>query len=206
MGILSFNEQSLVGELTRLPLPFRVVFAAASAERLLPAYISFSRQTGRGDPTALTAILERLWLDAQGDRMDTRQVQENVDLSMSLIPQEDAISWVSEQAWAEDAAAAVAYALRCRLNGQAQEAAWAARRAYEALDHFVIAREGIDTSKAGAEAQVLSHPLVQAELLRQQRDLGELLAADQQDLLRVAQRTHQRAKAESETVFKAKPH
>lgn len=206
MGILGFNEQSLVGELERLPSPFRVVFAAASAERLLPAYISFSRQTGRADPTALATILERLWLDAQGNRMDTRQVQEDVDLTMSLIPQEDTISWVSEQALAEDAAAAVAYALRCRLNGQAQEAVWAARRAYEALDHFVIAREGIDTSKAGAEAQVLSHPLVQAELLRQQRDLGELLAADQQDLVRVALRAHQRAKAESETVFRARPH
>jgi uncharacterized protein YjaG (DUF416 family) len=183
-----------------------VVFAAACAERLLPAYISFSHRTGRGDPTTLTAILERLWLDAQGDRMDTRQVQENVDLSMGLIAQEYTVSWISEQAWAEDAAAAVVYALRCRLNGQAQEAAWAARRAYEALDHFVIAREGIDTSKAGAEAQVLSHPVVQAELLRQQRDLGELLAADQQDLVRVAQRAHQRAKVESETVFKPKVH
>jgi len=153
----------------------------------------------------LSAILERLWLDVQGDRMDTRQVQENVDLLMDLIPQEDAGSWVPEQAWAEDAAAAVAYALRCRQNGQAQEAAWAARRAYEALDHFVIAKEGIDTNKAGAAQLVLAHPLVQAELLRQQRDLRELLAENQEDLLQVAQRMRQRAKVESEVIFQPKP-
>lgn len=205
MEIIVFNEQSLVTDLGRLPSPFRVVFAAACAERFLPAYVSFSGRTGRGDATMLSAILERLWLDVQGDRMDTRQVQENVDLLMDLIPQEDAGSWVPEQAWAEDAAAAVAYALRCRQNGQAQEAAWAARRAYEALDHFVIAKEGIDTNKAGAAQLVLAHPLVQAELLRQQRDLRELLAENQEDLLQVAQRMRQRAKVESEVIFQPKP-
>ena len=206
MGTLHLNEQSLVTELERLPSPFRVVFAAASAERLLPAYVAFSRQTGRGDAPTLTAVLERLWLDAQGNRMDARQVQENLDVSMSLIPQEDSGPWVPGQAWAEDAAAAVAYALRCRQNGQSQEAAWAARRAYEALDHFVIGREGIDTNRAGAEEQVLSHPLVQAELLRQRRDLRELLAANQQDVVRVAQQMRQRAQAESATVFEPKAH
>jgi uncharacterized protein YjaG (DUF416 family) len=206
MGILRFNEQSLIKGLEQLPLPFRVTFAAASAERLVPAYTSFSRQTGRGDATALAAVLERLWLDLQGKRMDARQVQENIDVSMSLIPQEDSGPWVPEQAWAEDAAAAVAYALRCRQNGQSQEAAWAARRAYEALDHFVVNQEGIDTNRVGAEEEVLSHPLVQAELSRQGRDLSELLAANQQDEVRVAQQMCQRAQAEAETVFQSKTH
>lgn len=206
MGILRFSEQLLVKELERLPSPFRVVFAAASAERLVPAYTSFSRRTGRGDATTLAAVLERLWQDVQGNRMDARQVQENVVMSLSLIPQEDSGPWVSEQAWAEDAAAAVAYALRCRQNGQSQEAAWAARRAYEALDHFAIDQVGIDMNRAEAEEQVLSHPLVQAELLRQRRDLDELLAANQQDVIRVAQRMRERAQAESAIVFKPKTH
>lgn len=201
MAHLRFNEQALVKELDRLPSPLRVVFAAASAERLLPAYTRFSRRTGRGDATALTAILERLWQDIQGSRMDAQQVQENVDVSMSLIPQEDSGPWAPDQAWAEDAAAAVTYALRCRQSGQSQEAAWAARRAYEALDHFVISQEGIEATKAGAEEQVLAHPLVQAELLRQRHDLDELLAADDQDVVRVAKRMHMKAQAESEAVF-----
>jgi uncharacterized protein YjaG (DUF416 family) len=206
MEIIRFNEQPLVKELERLPAPLRAVFAAACAERLLPAYTSFSRRTGRGDAATLTAILERLWLDVQGNGMDARQVQENIDVSTSLLPQEDSDSWVPEQAWAEDAAAAVAYALRCRQNGQSQEAAWAARRAYEALDNFVIGKEGIDPSRARAEEQVLSHPLVQAELSRQHRDLGELLGANQVDMAHVVRRIHQRAKAESETIFEPKAH
>ena len=50
MRILRFNEESLKKELDRIAVPLRVVFAAAAAERLLPAYVSFSRKTGRGNP------------------------------------------------------------------------------------------------------------------------------------------------------------
>jgi hypothetical protein len=53
---------------------------------------------------------------------------------------------------------------------------------HEALDHYVVAQEGIDTNQDDAEARVLSHPLIQAELLRQQRDLTEL-SADQQTVV-----------------------
>ena len=93
---------------------------------------------------------------------------------MKLIPQEEEGPWIPEQADAEDAGAAVAYALRCRQNGRGQEAAWSARRAYEALDRYVINREDIDVNVPGAETQVLAHPLVQAELTRQLRDLQDL--------------------------------
>ena len=61
----------------------------------------------------------------------------------------------------------------------------AAQRAYEALDHFVIAKTGIDTSRPGANDEVLSSPLVQAELSRQRRDIDELLARDREDIARL---------------------
>jgi hypothetical protein len=57
-------------------------------------------------------------------------------------------------------------------SGVPYEAAWAARRVYEAADHYVMYRLGV-----GNEHQVLSHPIVQGELSRQQRDLCELLVA-----------------------------
>ena len=201
MGILSFNEESLTTELDRIAVPLRVVFAAAIAERLLPAYVSFSHKTGRGNPNILTEILERLWRDIQGTQMDPEELQQNIDLSMKLIPQEDDIPWILDQAWAEDAVAAVTYALRSRQNGKSQESAWVARRAYEALDHFVIAHEDIDPSIVGAEERVLSNPLIQDELMRQQRDLRELDAVDLQDESTLAQKIRQRAKAESIGVF-----
>jgi hypothetical protein len=120
-----------------------------------------------------------------------------------LIPQEDDSPWVMEQASAEDAGAAVAYAMRCRQSGQAQDAAWSARRAYEALDHYVINRENIDTNKPGAEERVLGHPVVQAELARQRRDLDEVLDLSDVDVRRIAARIRDRAVAEGAVFFGA---
>jgi hypothetical protein len=97
----------------------------------------------------------------------------------------------------------VAYALRCRQNGQSQEAAWAARRAYEALDHFVINREKIDVNKPGAEARVLGHAAVQTELARQRRDLDELLGGDAKAVQQAAARLRDRAQKESALFFGA---
>jgi len=82
--------------------------------------------------------------------------------------------WSEYQTTAQDAASALAYALRCRRNGEADESAWAARRAYETIDNYVINHEGIDTNEPGTEMLVLSHPLIQAELTRQNRDVEEL--------------------------------
>jgi uncharacterized protein YjaG (DUF416 family) len=201
METLHFNEQCLVSKLDRLPPTLRVLFAASTAERLSPAYLSYSRLTGRGDPSALSGALERLWHDIEGQRMDSAQVQKNLEMLMVLIPREGDGSWIPEQAWAEDAVAAVAYALRCRENGQSIESAWAAQRAYEALDHFVISKTGIDIASPEANEEVLLSPLVQAELLRQRRDLDELMAAGDEALVSIARRMRRRALAESKIVF-----
>jgi uncharacterized protein YjaG (DUF416 family) len=199
MEILRFNEQALMRDLERLPPPFRTAFAATVAERLLPAYEHFARRTGRGDSAKLVAILQRLWLDLEGNGTSAER-NDDIAVCMNLIPQEDSGAWIAEQAYAEDAAAALAYALRSRKTGAAQEAAWAGRRAYEALDHFIIAQEDIDTNEEGAELRVLSHPLVQAELSRQRRDVSELMNKD--NLVEVVDRLRKSAKAEAETVFK----
>ena len=83
METLHFSEQWLINKLDRLPPPLRVLFAATAAERLLPGYLSYSRLTGRGDPTALSAALDRLWRDIEGQRMDSEQVQEGLELGES---------------------------------------------------------------------------------------------------------------------------
>jgi len=198
---LTFNEAQLAAEAAKLSPQLRVVFAAACAERLLPAYERFSRQTGRGDLPKLRGILNRLWDDVAGSPMTAAEIQSNIDAALQLTPAEDDGPWVPEQAAAEDAGAATAYALRCRQSGKGQEAAWAARRAYEALDHFVIAQEKLDVNAPGAEARVLKHPLVQAELQRQKRDLSELLVADKNTAKPSAAQFRARAATEARGVF-----
>jgi uncharacterized protein YjaG (DUF416 family) len=206
---LKFNETQLVRHVERLSPRLRVAFAAASAERLLPAYVHFAQQTGRADAAVLAELLDRLWQDLQGDRMSAQEVQDRLNRCMALIPDEDEDEDQSSEeyvaameAQADHAASALAYAYRCRQNEAAQEAAWAARRAYEAVDHWVINRDDIDISKRGAEQRVLSHPLVQAELARQRRDLEELLAIrDEGAVANALAQLRSRAQAEASSVF-----
>ena len=202
MTILRFDEEELIEGLARLSAPQRTIFAAASAERLFPAYEVFVHRTGRGSADELAAILDRLWLNIEGSQTDSTQEQADIDTCMRLFPEEEDTSrWVPEQTYAEDAVASLAYALRCRRTEQAQEAAWAARRAFEAVDEFVIATEGMDPAEDRTGEQILSHPLVQAELSRQRRDLCEL-DAGQSDLLLVATEMRRRSKIEGKAVFR----
>jgi hypothetical protein len=85
---------------------------------------------------------------------------------------EDHEPWIDEQPYADDACSAIAYALRALDTGEPQEAAWAGRMGYEAADHHVMRRLGVE-----GEPQVLAHPIVQAELARQRRDVDALLGA-----------------------------
>ena len=133
----------------------------------------------------MSTILQDSWEDVQ-DAVppDSQKLLSRIGLAMSLIPSErDSKPWIPQQAWAEDAGAAIVYALRCLLTGQSQEGAWAARSAYTALDHFVRSQQDKNASQAGAEEQVLSHPLIQAELLRQRRDLDQLASMEFENVL-----------------------
>lgn len=203
MPVLHFNEVRLKEQLDDLATPARAALAAACAERLRPAYLAFVQKTGRGDPTAFESILHGLWSDLHGESMSDAELASRIELCMTLIPQEDSGPWVVEQIYAEDAGAALAYALRCRLTAQSQEAAWAARRAYEAVHHWVVHRESVDLNVPGAEARVLAHHLVQAELARQRTDLEDLRACPPDPLQPVIAQVRARATIDSKHVFKS---
>ena len=199
--MLKFDEEVLTAGLSSLPLNLRVSFATACAERLTSAYKRFWEATGRGSHERLVELLDRLWLDLEGSVMTGQEVEAGVEGCLSLIPRESDGPWAAGQGQAEDAAAALTYAYRCRKSGDSHEAAWAARCAYNALDEYVIDQQEIDTNVAGAEAHVLSDPLIQNELARQQRDLQDLLSVlSGMDGLTVS-RLRDRARAESETFF-----
>ncbi len=202
MPELRFDEQALIEHLRPLTPALRVAFAAACAERQLPAYWAFHARTQRGDPQALADILDRLWRDLAGDQMSSSQIAAALQRCMALIPREDEGPWVAEQAYAEDAAAAVAYALRARSNGDEREAAWAARRAYDALNHFVINRLGLSPGTPDGEEQIAINPLVQDELRRQERDLGEMKrAGSAEPVLSLVAETRVRAQQEASAFF-----
>lgn len=177
MAYHSFDQAKVLDLLDSLSCPARAAFAAACAERLLPFYSLYSSQSEKGDPAALQSAISALWADLLGSRLADTEIERHAMACLALVPPEDEEPWIPEQALADDAAAAATYALRCRLHGRSQDAALAARRAYEALDHFVMNSEDIDLNDPGAEELVLASVLIQQELGRQLRDLHDLRSA-----------------------------
>ena len=195
--IVAYSESQLKVQLRELPPRCRTIFALACAQRLLPTYEHFTRRTREGDLPLVTAAINRLWLDVEGQLLSPRELQANLDSVMALIPEE----CTSLEAAAADALSCLSYAICCRRTGSAQEAAWAARRAYEALDGLVIAQQRIELNVAGAEERALSHPSIQAELIRQQRDLRELRAAVREEPEGLISRFRDRATSDSKLFW-----
>jgi hypothetical protein len=173
---LDFDESDLIARLARLPSKLRVAFAALCAERQLPNYIQFSERSGWGNPTVLKDALESIWRDVQGQPLTKAELETILERCEPFIPtgEEDT---KEETAYAEDAATSLAYTIEARLTDDPQKAAWAARRAFNAVYDSIMSE--IDSTTITREHQefVRSHPLVQAELRRQQADLKELQLA-----------------------------
>lgn len=186
---LQFDEGLLLQTLQGMGGRFRTAFAASCAERLFPLYIDFSRRTEAGSPDVLETALRQLWLDLERDSPSLNELQSHLTLTMDVIPTEEQEPWIEQQAYAEDAAAAVAYALRSRISGEAQESVWAARRCYEAADHFAthdLSKQGIEDAP---EERLAAHPRVQNELRLQAEALqmlepGRIGSGSEKDVLR----------------------
>jgi uncharacterized protein YjaG (DUF416 family) len=128
MTLLQYDEAAILQHLNQLPARFRVLFALLVVMRILPTYRRFHEKTGRGDPVVLEGVAERLWSDIAGAEVSNEELQAMANMIIGLVPTEDD-GWDEEtQPYAEDAAAALAYAVRARLSGSAQDASWAARR------------------------------------------------------------------------------
>jgi hypothetical protein len=173
--LIKFDEPKLTKALDLLPKLLRTAFAALCAQRLLPAYLAYAERIEPESRADVASFLNRLWSNLEGDKTSLQELQQNLDASIALLRDEEQGEWSRQRSYAEDAVSAVVYALGTRLNGESQEAAWAARHVYEALDQFVIHEEGIDISKPGAEERIISHPIIQGEFARQRQDLDDLV-------------------------------
>src|SRR6185369_15316444 len=127
------------------------------------------KRTGHGDRPALARSLERIWNHLLGDEMAAGDLGTELSQCMSLLPAGDEEPWSDLQPYADDAASSLAFTLRALSRDDPMEAMWAARRAYDSVDYYVMNRLGVE-----GEDRAVIHPIVQAEFARQRRDLDEL--------------------------------
>ena len=126
----------------------RTGFACSCAERLVPLYELFATAAGQGDRSTLRRALDLAWT-ATAAREIANDQREAVE---ALVPHEDDDDWSQWSAFAQNAAAAVAYALRTLLSGDSQNGVWAARQLYEAADFVVRASTPGPNYAEGGEA------------------------------------------------------
>jgi hypothetical protein len=154
-----FDETMLISRLDALAPRERAAFALACARRLEP---SLRSDTQTEDLVrACLALLEASVLDDDLPRVGSSEALARLENSPDLDT---------------DPVASTCFALRTLLHGASQDAAWAARRAYDARDQLVWDELGLQFSDPGAEERVLAHPLMQQELRAQREDLNALSA------------------------------
>jgi hypothetical protein len=150
-----FDEASIVRRLSRLNRRDRSAFALACAKRLDGLLEGVSLEE-RAVVRECRALLERV---------TSRLPAPETELHAPLARLE------SLESLDVDAVASVACALRSWLKDSPQEAAWAARRAYEAQDQVAQLEMG---GSGFDDQRLLAHPAVQRELRAQVSDLDAL--------------------------------
>jgi hypothetical protein len=169
-SMLNYDEAQLLDVLKAMPPDSRLACAAAAATRLVPAcerFAALHATAGRGRARQIAAAI---WHCIEGRDPDPPNWRAVLNEVMAMIPGED-VEGGMLTLLAEDALACLAYAVRCLLTDDPQQAAWALGREYDAADQVAIALMGIVPKNAKQEAKVLCHPLVQRALGRQYQDM-----------------------------------
>jgi uncharacterized protein YjaG (DUF416 family) len=173
MYMLDFDEVRLTNRLEKMNPIARVVFAASCATRLLPSFEEYALSFSPNKLGTLRKVLDQIWLLLARGMWHDSSLQDTLEEVMAIIPEEHD-SWTPLHAYAEDAVAATAYTLRTLLSSDAKEAGWAARRCYEAVDLAAQGKIDFQPGNKNSEFQLLSHPLIQSELARQEEDMSDL--------------------------------
>jgi len=113
---LTRHFEYLTSELRKLSLAQRIAFAAASAERLVPLYVRFSREAAWGDAGVLARAVQEAWKAAQAEHVDHEKMRDLIRLCELAAPDtEDFHSPFTSAALSASGAACAA--LRCALSG-----------------------------------------------------------------------------------------
>lgn len=173
--MIEFNHKEVAESLRSIPARVRPIFSALIAERLYPSAEGFFRREDPGVLEAVEGAMGLLWQYGYDGTVDEDVLQQAVDACMGAIQHAEEAD-ADAAPFASDAVAAITYGLRAIQNGDPQDCAWAAQRAYDSVFLFVENQ----SAEGSSVAEIDAHPIVQQELGRQANDivtLGKLESA-----------------------------
>lgn len=169
MTILNYDEELLVARLDRLSREHKTAFAASCAQRVLPLFSKYARLLN--DPTSFEILTRSLDLTWQALTDPHTKVNAVVDQAERLVPDSED-GWSLEAGFAQNAAAAVAYAARTWCHDSSEDAAWAALQVYQTADLATLERDRtLHLGSNRDEANVLRSDLVQHALAGIEEDI-----------------------------------
>ena len=152
--------------LRRLSKERRTAFACLTAERLLPHYKAFQKESGWGDATVLRLGLDLAWRGVNGrppGRLELETARKNIQ---AQAPDSEDSFTSTLTSVALDAAEAVGGALACAGDGEVRHAVAAAQAVYDTVEGF--------GSRGGPEESPAVKARLERELRLQRESLAEL--------------------------------
>ncbi|MDQ0077888.1 DUF416 family protein [Arthrobacter oryzae] len=173
--MLVYDENALLARLEPLDRWAKTAFAAACAQRLFPHYERYARSADTlAHAQILADILSTAWDVASGRVVIVQPLQSEAE---SMVPSEDGDNAL-ESGYAENAAVAVAYAIRTWLSDDPQEAVWAARQVFDVADYaFWLANPNADVNDRSSNNAVMKSDIVQEALSAIDRYLDAVASA-----------------------------
>lgn len=176
----AFNEKWLASQVALLQKHQRIAFGATCCERIIPNYLSFHQEERWGDIEALRAALDFVWNAALLGPSDVQAVRTLLSKCEALAPDSEGFDSLYTTS-AQDAVFAVCSLLDFMLISEPNCIVNTARYPIDSIDLFVQECENMCPEDRNLERRILEQPLMQQELVRQNRDLRVVRQIDRND-------------------------
>ena len=173
MLVSAFDSANLLDRVQRLARVSQLAFGGACCERLLPNYRAFQTTANWGNVTVLRNALDFVWASIPTGQVSPAEVQIHIQKCEAMAPSSNDFDVLLVTA-AQDACFSVCSLLDFILSADPKSIVQIATYATDSIDLFVQEIEGMAPGANDLEEKILTHPLMQKELVRQNMDL-ELL-------------------------------
>ena len=166
----TFSEKRIQDVLSTMATHQQLTFGASCCERMLPNYETFVLEVGWGHAEPLRDALAVAWVACDGEGPPEVELRGMLSRCEECAPDSENFTSLYT-ATAQDTAFAICSLLDFLLDWDVARIVNIARFSTDSVDLIVQEREMMDPRDPLRERKILEHPLMQQELVRQNRDL-----------------------------------
>jgi uncharacterized protein YjaG (DUF416 family) len=173
MMMPAYKSEVLKERLNQLDEKKQLVFGALCCERLLPNYVAFQQDTNSGNIMVVRQSLDIIWKFISNENISKKDLETQIASCEAAAPNSSEFDSLYVTV-AQDACFAVCCLLDCLMNMEVDKIAQTATYATDSVDLYVQEIENMKPDDPYLENKILSHPLMQRELLQQEEDLKSI--------------------------------